>query len=587
MFNIYPRRSPLASLYSGGNKMKKGYPTQPYQHLDCMRDVVDINAERWKDKALYVYPEGKGNVTYTYKEHKECFDALGTAFAELGLFGKAISVTGDHHPAYITCYEATITAGGITVPLDKEITPEQMAAFVNVTESEALFANEREVVRLAPYLESLKTVRYIVIFSNQTVKDPLPDDPRIIRYDELIKKGKELISNGDRRFLDYRRDPETVACILFTSGTTGTSKGVVLTENNLVASIMICCRMAANTERDSFVAVLPVNHTFAMVCNHLSMANVGGTTFLNDSVKYALRNFAAFKPNSLVLVPLYIETMDKKIWEGIRKKGKEKKVRSAIKLSNALRKIGIDLRRKLFKEVLDAFGGNLEKIVVGGAPLDPQYIKDFDDFGVTISEGYGITECCPLISFNPYHWRKPGSAGLLACEMELKIDKKEGEEDGEILVKGPNVFKGYLNNEEATKEAFTEDGWFRTGDIGHADEDNFIYITGRKKNVIIASNGKNVYPEELEEYLARVEYVKEAVVIARNSGGETAITALVYPDYDNFKDMTKQELYDEIWKRIAEIDKGLPQFKHITALELRDEEFEKTTTRKIKRFLLK
>lgn len=551
-----------------------------------MRDVVDINAARWKDKALYVYPDGKENVTYTYNEHKECFDALGTAFASLGLMNCTISVTGDHHPAYITCYEATIAAGGITVPLDKDVAPEQLASFIKATDSRALFGWERDIARLAPHLPELDCVKHIVIFGTKGGKDKLPEDERIIRYEELISLGKKLIAEGNRTFLDYKRDPETTACILFTSGTTGTSKGVVLTESNLVNSIMICCRMAANDE-DTFVAVLPVNHTFAMTCNHLSMANIGGTTFLNDSVKYALRNFAAFKPTCLVVVPLYVETMDKKIWDTIRKKGMEKKVRNAIKLSNALRKIGIDLRRKLFKDVLDAFGGNLEKMVVGGAPLNPQYIKDFDDFGVTVSEGYGITECCPLISFNPYHWRKFGSAGLLACEMEIKIDKNEGESDGEILVKGPNVFKGYLNNEEATREAFTEDGWFRTGDIGHVDKDNFVYITGRKKNVIIASNGKNVYPEELEEYIQNIEYVKEAVVIGRNENGSTVITAIVYPDYDAYKDMSKEDIYRAVWQKIEEIDKSLPQFKHITALELRDEEFEKTTTRKIKRFLVK
>lgn len=567
--------------------MYKGYPKHPYQPLSGIRDLVYVNAKRWGNKDLYIYVENKQKLHYTYNRHKEVFDSLGTAFAELGLFDKTVSLVGDQHPQWVAAYLTTITAGGVIVPLDRAVSPDQLAGFVNSTESSALFISEKDLKAMVPYLSSLSTVKYIVVIGDEPKKEDLPKDERIRTFNELLALGDELLKSGDRRFLDYNRDPSKLAAILFTSGTTGTSKGVMLTENNIVASIVICCRMVASYEKDSFVAVLPINHTFAMTTNHMSMANIGGTVFMNDSIKYALRNFAEVKPTTLILVPLFLETMDKKIWDGIRKKGKEKQVRSLMKFSNGLRKLGIDLRRTFFKEILDVFGGNLKYIIVGGAPLNPEYIRDFDAFGVTVAEGYGITECCPLISVNPYNWCKIGSVGLLACDMQVKIDAKPGESDGEILVKGPNVFIGYFKNEEATKSAFTSDGWFRTGDIGHVDADNFIYLTGRKKNVIIASNGKNVYPEELEEYLYKIPYIKEVVVIGRQKAGETAVTAVVFPDHDAYPDMTDAQFYDTIKAEINTINKALPAFKHITELDIRDTEFEKTTTRKIKRFLIK
>jgi long-chain acyl-CoA synthetase len=245
------------------------------------------------------------------------------------------------------------------------------------------------------------------------------------------------------------------------------------------------------------------------------------------------------------------------------------------------------MRRKLFSQIIGAFGGNLKYIIVGGAPLDPQYIRDFESFGITVLEGYGITECCPLISVNPFTWRKIGSAGAVAYGIDARIEADEGETEGEIVVSGGNVFMGYYKNEEATREAFTSDGWFKTGDIGHIDKDNFVYITGRKKNVIIASNGKNVYPEELEEYAQKIPYIKEIVVIGRKNENGTVITALVYPDHDAYPDYSNEVFYEKIYSHINEINKGLPAFKHIDALEIRDTEFEKTTTKKIKRFLLK
>ena len=565
--------------------MSKFVPRE-FEPLSSLKELVYNGAEKFGDKPLYNYIENKEKKTYTYIDHKNTVNAFGTALFDLGLNGKTVSLCCDQHPYWISSFISVIAAGGVIVPLDKELLADQLAGFIDFTESEAVILSVRELKMLSEKLKENGRIKHIIIIG------PIDDsdkelDSRIITYEELIAAGTSLIQQGDRRFLDAKRDVKSLACILFTSGTTGTSKGVMLNEYNILFSIVQCAKMVTNDASDVFVSVLPIHHTFSLITNHLAMSFIGANAFMNDSLKHTFKNITEVKPTCLILVPLFLETMDKKIWEGIRKQGKEKQVRNLMKMSNVMRKTGIDMRTTLFAKILNSFGGNLKNIIVGGAPLDPEILRDFDAFGITVVEGYGITECCPLISVNPFKWRKFGSAGLVAIGLEARIADPTDTGEGEIQVRGGNVFMGYYKNEEATKEAFTSDGWFKTGDIGYIDKDNFVYITGRKKNVIIASNGKNVYPEELEEYLSKCDIIKEAAVIGRKTDSGTVITALIYPDKDVCGSMDEKELYEKIFSEINLLNKGLPTFKHITAIEIRDSEFEKTTTRKIKRFLLK
>ena len=566
--------------------LKSKFVPRDFKTQASVKEFVYSCAEKYGDKPLYLYLENKETKSYSYNDHKRTFDAFGTALFESGLNGKTVSLCSDQHPHWIASFEAVIASGGVIVPLDRELMPDQLSSFIDLTESEAVIVSSRELKMLCEQLKNLDKVKYIIVIGGLSDEDKNTDE-RVVSFEELVDLGSKLLKNGDRRFVDAVRDRKALACILFTSGTTGTSKGVMLSEYNILFSIAQCARMVTNDETDVFVSVLPIHHTFALTTNHLSMALIGGTTFLNDSLKHTFKNITEVKPTCLILVPLFLETMDKKIWDGIRKQGKEKQVRSLMKMSNAMRKTGIDMRKTLFAKILNSFGGNLRHIIVGGAPLDPEIIRDFDAFGITVVEGYGITECCPLISVNPFNWRKFGSAGLVADGLEARIADPTDNGEGEIQVRGGNVFTGYYKNLSATREAFTDDDWFKTGDIGYIDKDNFVYITGRKKNVIIASNGKNVYPEELEEYLSKCDIIKEAAVIGRKSDSGVVITALIYPDKDVCGNMTENELYEKIFSEINLINKGLPTFKHITAIEIRESEFEKTTTRKIKRFLLK
>jgi len=317
-------------------------------------------------------------------------------------------------------------------------------------------------------------------------------------------------------------------------------------------------------------------------------------------LKMVLRNFNTYKPTALILVPLFVDTIVKKIWDEIEKKGKTKLVKRAIVISNALRRVGIDMRRTLFKEILDSFGGSLRLIVSGGAPLNPAHIPVLDAFGITLLQGYGTTECAPLISVVPSGWemKKQGSVGPAVLGVEVKIDSPVGDKYGEVLVKGGNVMLGYMDNPEATNECMTYDGFYRTGDIGYLDDDGFLYITGRKKNVIVLNSGKNVYPEEIEEYLSQSELISECAVVARKkmSGGgsgtgEIILCALIYPNFDKFIDASGEdtkrrdmsEVKKAIQKEVDEINKKLPIYKQINIVEVRETEFEKTASKKIMR----
>ena len=322
---------------------------------------------------------------------------------------------------------------------------------------------------------------------------------------------------------------------------------------------------------------------------------LGAEVCINDSLRHVLKNFKLFKPTGLILVPLFVNTMYKRIWSEAERTGRDKTLRAALKASKAMRKVGIDARKQLFKSVTDAFGGRLTNIICGGAKLNPELIEAFDEFGINICEGFGITECSPLVAVNPYFARKLGSVGPHAPSCRVRIaptgeQTDDGYDLGEIQVKGDNVMIGYYNNPEANAEVFTSDGWFRTGDIGYIDADEYVYITGRIKFVIVLENGKNVFPEEIEEYLNAIDTISECCVIGRKNPDEdeVTLTAVVYPDYSKFPEGSDEETIKEtIRKVINATNKKLPTYKQIKAVEIRKTEFEKTTTKKIKRQFVK
>ncbi len=547
-----------------------------------LRELIVTSAELYGDKPRYVYKDRKTHeeVVYTYNDFLREMNNAGTAFSSMGLGGRTVAVIGETHPVYVTTYYAVVNGNGVIVPLDKEIGDDELVNFLKRSHAEALVFTGPLHDRIAALAPRLPEIRLFVSADEECGEE------RFLSWQELQKIGAEEIEKGNRDYLDLAIDREKPCALLFTSGTTGTSKGILLSQKNLAAACNSSCLAMYHLSNESvLLSVLPINHTYEMTCGHLAAANKGATTYINDSIKYVVKNLAHCQPTAMLFVPLFVETLHKRIWDTIEKKGMTKKVKKAIRISNQLRRVGIDLRKKFFGEITGVFGGRLGSIVCGGAPLDQRLIDDFDAFGIPILNGYGITECSPLVSVNLLGKERSGTVGPPVDHCEVKIALDEGQTTGEILVKGDNVMLGYFEDPEATAAAFTEDGWFRTGDVGYLDEEGYIYITGRKKNIIILSNGKNIYPEEIEQYLSPISLIAECVVVGRtNANGEVVLTALVYPNEELTEGMTPEEVYGKLKEEINGVNKDLPVFKQIHEVEVRDTEFEKTTTKKIKRY---
>lgn len=558
---------------------------KPPKVITDLRHLVKSGAQAFGDKPLYFYIENGETLEYSFERLYNETVYIGTGLAKKGLMGKGVAVIGHTHPRYTATYISAINGGGYIVPIDPELSNEQTSFFMNHAEVEAVFYTEKVKGKIEAIKNTLTNVKLFVAIQPD---GDFVSDEKNATIDALIELGKEAFDGGYTDYADYEIDKEKMAAIIFTSGSTGTAKGVMLSTGNLTAAINASCQSTPYDDNNTFVSVLPPHHTYEMTCGHLALMNIGAQVLINDSLKHVMKNFKKFKPNALMLVPLFAETMHKKIWAEIKKKGIEGKLKFAIGFDNVLLGCGIDIRRKLFKEIIDSFGGNLKSIICGGAPLSPQLVKDFYSFGITILEGYGITECAPLVAVNRAGRVRLKSVGQPVQGCTVMIDKTPGEETGEILVKGNNVMMGYYKNPEATAEVFTEDGWFRTGDIGWMDKDGYIYITGRKKNVIILSNGKNVFPEEIEEYLEPIDIILESVVLAReNSSGEPTITAICVPNTAMLEGKNDDEIYDMIKAEISEVNKRLPSYKQIHQIEIRKEEFERTTSKKIQRFKIK
>lgn len=573
----------------------KAIKHDPPREIKDLRDMVQTSAAFFGDKDLYVYKEDKQEVHFSYNQLRDEVERFGTALNVLGIDEGRVAVIGETSAKVTVTYLGTVNAGGVIVPLDRELTEDQIPEFIERAECDMVVYSASFngiITKMAVKMPHVKY--YIPMKGEDEVDHSLPSAPVVMQFDEVLKLGEQALNEHNNSYYLHKIDLDKMCAIIFTSGTTGTSKGVMLSMRNLVAAADSSCKGVPYDSKTRLVSVLPQHHTYEMTCSHLAVINLGASEFINDSLKYTMRNFQNYKPTALVLVPLFVETVYKKIWDNIRKKGMEKKVRGLMKFSDTLLKMGIDLRGVFFKEIQAALGGEVKSMICGGAPISPQILKDFYSFGIVIFEGYGITECAPLVAVNPNGAARFGSAGKPVHDEKVRIDKDPAEDFGEIVVKGPNVMLGYYKDEAATKAAFTHDmknldnnGWFRTGDIGYIDNDGYIFITGRKKNVIILSNGKNVFPEELEEHLSHDPRIAESVIIGREQNGETIITALVHPDYEKFEGKSDDEIAAEIKEAVNDVNRTLPSFKHMTAVEVMKDEFEKTTSKKIKRYLYK
>lgn len=555
--------------------MNKNYPLNEVKKVDSVTDLMRQATEEAGDKIAFMYKEGKENIEVTYAKFQEDTIALGTAITELGLNDKHIACIGDNSYKWLTTYLTVLKSDGVFVPVDKELPIEDIINILKSSDSEILFYAEKYEKYVEQILREATNIKFLIGFSRKE------ESNNVLSYDRFIEDGRKSFNAGNQKYLKLKSNPNSLKLLVYTSGTTGMAKGVMLTENNLISCVYYGLQVA--TVYDRCLSVLPYHHTYEGVAGILVALHHHSTICINDSLKNVLKNLQFYKPDYIYIVPAFAELFYKKIISNAKENKKYGIMKTMIVVSNALRKIGIDARKKFFKAVHDAFGGNLREIVCGGAPIRPEVGKFFDDIGIDLLNGYGITECSPLVSVNRPYFNDCRTVGVVLPCCEVKIVNPDEDGNGEVHVKGKIVMLGYYNDEERTNEVL-KDGWFNTGDYGNINKKGQLSITGRKKNLIVLNNGKNVFPEEIEAYVARVPYVQEVVVRGiKEDGREVGLQAEVFLNQDMVKSMGIEDVHEALKKDISNVTKELPVYKKVTDIKIRENEFVKTTTNKIKR----
>ena len=562
----------------------KNYPLYPTTFIDDMRSLVENAAKKFGDRIAISYkksPMDKEVQKVTYSTWRDDVRALGTELTRLGYREKTIALIGENSYGWCCSYFATMAIGAVLVPVDKELPVQDIAGIINVSKCDAVIFGKTAEAKIKEAMNSLETVK-----AYYSIEDT-SDIENAQSLASLKENGNKAYNEGDNCYYEYKIDPHKLATIVFTSGTTGKGKGVMLSQYNIGQDMT--CGMYNFSITNKTLHVLPPHHTFGSTVNYVGHLAQGCEVYISSGIKYVGEEIKEQQPTHLILVPAFLEVMHKKIWASAKKSGKTGLLKAMMTVSNFSRKFGLDMRRKLFSSVLSAFGGKLELVICGGAKLDEDIIKTFDAIGITLLNGYGITECSPLISANRNNYQKKDSVGvpIICCEVKIANPNENGE--GEICVKGPNVMLGYFENPEATAEAFDEEGFFKTGDFGKLDEEGWIYITGRLKNLIILSNGKNVYPEEIEADVQKIPGVNEVVVYAGESSlqkDKILIVAEIFPDFDTLKELKIDDPKAYFENEIKKLNAKMPPYKAVKCVKIRNSEFKKNTSKKIIRFAI-
>lgn len=547
----------------------QNYPVDIYKDL---KEMFHASAEKYGDKTLFMEKVGGAYQSLSFRDYARNVDALGTELLALGFGGKRLIVIGENCIAWVTAYMAVICGVGVVVPVDKEIPAEEIANIAKVSEASVVIYSKKSAEKIAGIDDAVTRISF----------DEIP---------ALIAAGKEKLRAGDRSYLDAKIDPNVMASLIFTSGTTGVSKGVMLSHHNICFNLSEMCQMLYIGPKDTFLSVLPLHHAYECTCGFLCQVYRGSTVAFSEGLRYITRNMQEVHPTIINCVPLLVETMYSKIQSSIRKNGLEKKVAAMVKLTNAIpgTKARMAAKKKIFKAVHQNFGGKLRLLISGGAAVDPKVLAGLHDLGIAAVQGYGLTECAPLAALNRDTYFNDSAAGLGTPNTLLDIYDVQDDGTGEIRFKGDNLMLGYYGQPELTAEVI-RDGWFYTGDLGYLDANGFLHITGRKKNVIVTSNGKNIFPEELETYLCRTPFVAESVVVGfiNPKKKDYDIVAIIYPDKARMDETygekwTRDQLDAELRRAVAEVNGIVQSYKRIECYVIRDTEFPKNASRKIKR----
>ena len=574
-------------------KKRRETPYEDMTHYKTVKEFFMQSAEKYPNEdCILEKPDHKTPYKITtYKEFKEDVLGLGTALTNvLNLKNKRVIIIGETQYGWYVSYMAMLCGVGIAVPTDRELPLNELENIVRRSRASAIIYSPKKAEDIKKIKEDIPEVEYFIEMKGE---NKLEDKEVGLQY--LIDLGKSIIKSGDNSFEKIEIDPEEFKILFFTSGTTSNAKGVMLNNRNLAENINAVSAYVKLYPIDMLFSVLPLHHCYESTIGFLLPMATGASVAICEGLRYIVPNLQEAKPTAILTVPLLVESLYKKINEKIVKSKKDKIVNTMISVTNALKGTGIDIKKKVFKEIYDNLGGNLRIIVSAAAPIDKKVGNWLEDIGISFLQGYGLTETAPIAALTPEYKPCVGSAGKAIVQADVKIKDPNENGEGEILIKSPTLMLGYYEDEEETKKVIDEEGYFNAGDIGYIDKDGYIFITGRSKNVIVTQNGKNIYPEEIEMLLDKVDEIKESMVYgkkpeanSRREEKELIITARIIPDYDKIKelhgDLSEKEIYDVIWKNIKDVNKKLTSYKAIKSLEIKEGEFEKTSTMKIKRY---
>ena len=571
--------------------------TEPYEttNYKTVKEFFTRSVDKFKDRpCILEKPDHKEPYrTITYKEFGEDVIALGTAMIKLlNLKDKKTVIIGETQYGWYISYMAMLCGVGIAVPVDRELPLNELENVIKRSKAAAIIYSPKKEDDIKKIKESIPEVENFI-----EMKSDKPLEGKEVGINYLIDSGKKIVESGDNSYMDIEINPDEFKVLLFTSGTTSNSKGVMLCNRNLAENINAVNAYVKLYPTDRLFSVLPLHHTYESTIGFLLPIALGCSVAVCEGLRYIVPNLQEAKPTAVLTVPLLVESIYSKINETIKKSHKEKLVNSMIHITNGLKAVGIDIKKKVFKEIYDNLGGNIRIIVSAAAPIDKKVGNWLEDIGIMFLQGYGLTETAPISALTPDYKPKVGSAGKAVVQAEIKVNNPNENGEGEIMIKSPTLMLGYYEDEEATKEVIEPDGFFHSGDIGYIDEEGFIYITGRSKNVIVTQNGKNIYPEEIEMLLDKVPEIKEVMVYGKSPEGaeakrkddkELIITARVIPNKEKIEELhgniSDKEIYDIIWEQIKAVNKKLTSYKAVKSLEIKEGEFEKTSTMKIKRY---
>lgn len=575
------------------SQKKKEHKNYKGTHFETIKEIFINSTEKFANNTFLLEktnPKGEWIET-TYEEFKDEVIGLGTALTrKLGLKDTRIAIIGENTHYWYVSYMTMLCGVGIAVPIDKELPENEIENVLKRSKASAVIFSTKKAEVIKKVSENLPDVKYFIQMNSDN-----GIENRFVGIEYLIEEGKTLVKNGDDSFMKIEIDSDEFKVLLFTSGTTSNAKGVMLCNRNLAQNINAASAYVDLRPDDRLMSILPLHHTYESSIGFLYPFAMGASVSICQGLKYIVPDLQETKPTAVLTVPLLVENIYKKINANIKKSKKDGLVNSMIHVTNALKTVGVDIKKKVFAEIYDNLGGRIRIIVSAAAPIDAKIGKWLEDIGITFLQGYGLTETAPIAALTPEFQTKVGSAGKAVVDAELRIDNPNENGEGEVLIRSKTLMLGYYEDEEATKESiFEENGerWFRSGDVGYLDQDGFLYITGRCKNVIVTQNGKNIYPEEIEIMLGNIPEIKECMVYGKQDekeDKELIISVKVIPNYEEIeakygKNLTEEEIYKIIWEKIKEVNKKLTSYKAIKNLEIKHDEFVKTTTMKIKRY---